>query len=216
MNYATKYSPREEMANALTHALGTVLGLVGLIVMLQQSLEYGTSRHVTVSAIYGASLILLYLASTIYHAASPGDRKRLFQKLDHAGIFVLIAGTYTPFTLISLDGGWGWSIFGVVWGLALIGLYHELFAPRQFPRLALGLYLVMGWMIMIAIKPMIDSVPAGGLWLLLAGGLSYTIGVVFYVWDSLPYHHAIWHLFVLGGSICHFLAITLFVLPRGF
>ncbi len=215
MNYATKYTAREEIANALTHALGVVLGIFGLILMLQQSLEFGTAWHVTACAIYGVSLILLYMASTAYHAAPPGGKKRLFQKLDHAGIFVLIAGTYTPFTLISLSGVWGWSIFAVVWGLAIIGLYHELFARKQFPRLALGLYLVMGWMMMIAIKPMMDAVPSGGLWLLLAGGLSYTAGVVFYVRDSLPYHHAIWHLFVLGGSVCHFLAILLYVLPRG-
>ncbi len=213
MTYTFHYSPREELAHALTHGLGVILGIIGLVILLVQASSHGDAWHVTSSAIYGASLIILYLASTVYHAAPIGKLKVLLQKFDHAGIFLLIAGTYTPFTLVSLRGGWGWSIFGVVWGLALIGFYHELFARRQFRNLSLGLYLIMGWMIMIAIKPMIASVPPGGLWLLLAGGLSYTFGVAFYLWKSLRFHHAIWHLFVLGGSICHFLAIMLYVIP---
>ena len=141
------------------------------------------------------------------------DLKRVLQKLDHAAIFLLIAGTYTPFTLVNLRGGWGWTLFGMVWSIAIAGMIMELIVKKRYKRISVGLYLGLGWMIMIAIGPMITHVAPGGLALLLVGGLFYSLGVIFYVWKTLVYHHAIWHLFVLAGSASHFFAVFLYVIP---
>lgn len=208
------YTLREEIAHALTHGIGAALSIAALVVMVWWALAYGDAWHVVSASIYGASLIILYTASTLYHAFPWPKLKGYFQQLDHAAIFLLIAGTYTPFALINLRGPWGWSLLGVVWGIALIGVIIELFV-RDAPKwLSLTLYLGMGWMALVAIKPMLDNVAAEGLMLLLAGGLAYTLGVVFYVWKSLAYHHAIWHLFVLAGSVFHFFSIFYYVLPQ--
>jgi len=208
------YSVSEEVAHALTHGLGAVLSIVGLVVMLVWALAYGDTFHVVSAAIYGASLILLYTASTLYHALPWPRAKYFFQQLDHAAIFILIAGTYTPFALVNLRGPWGWSLLAVVWSIALIGVIIELGMKTRIKWLSLSLYLGLGWMALVVIKPMLDSVDTLGLLLLLAGGLAYSFGVVFYVWKSLKYHHAIWHLFVLAGSILHFFSVFYYVLPH--
>lgn len=209
-----RYTVWEEVAHAVTHGVGAVLSIVALVFMLIWAVTYGDTWHVVAASIYGASLILLYTASTLYHAFPWPRIKRFFQQMDHAAIFVLIAGTYTPFALINLRGPWGWSLLGVVWGIAFIGVAIELFVKKPPKWLSLSLYLGLGWMAVVAIKPMLDNVEATGLLLLLAGGLAYTLGVVFYVWRSLPYHHAVWHLFVLAGSVFHFFSIFYFVLPQ--
>ena len=208
------YTAMEEVAHALTHGIGAALSIAALVVMILWSVAYGDAWHVVAASIYGASLILLYTASTLYHAFPWPRVKALFQQLDHAAIYILIAGTYTPFALINLRGAWGWTLLGIVWGIALIGVVLELAMTKRIKWLSLSLYLGLGWMALIAIKPMIDNVDFGGLMLLVAGGLAYTFGVIFYVRKSLPYHHAIWHLFVLAGSVFHFFSIFYFVLPQ--
>jgi len=213
LSQSNEYTFREELAHGISHGIGTVLAVAGLVVLLVTTARYGEVRHVVSAAIYGTSLILLYLSSTLYHLISSPRVKRLFQQLDHSMIYVLIAGTYTPLTLVTLHGAWGWSLFGVVWGLAACGLLLELVIRKKFQWLSLILYLMMGWLLVIAIKPLLLSLATGGLLLLLLGGLLYTVGIIFYVWKRLSYHHAIWHLFVLGGSTAHFFAVLFFVMP---
>lgn len=214
MSKTKAYTVAEEVAHALTHGVGAIAAIVGLIFMLVWAVSYGDTFHIVSASIYGASLILLYLASTLYHAFPWPRVKAFFQQMDHAAIYVLIAGTYTPFALVNLRGPWGWSLLGVVWGIAVVGVIMELAMKERKKWLSLSLYLGMGWMALIMIKPMIDSVEPGGLWLLLAGGLAYTFGVIFYVWKSLRFHHAIWHVFVLAGSVLHFFSVFYFVLPH--
>ncbi|MRJ45711.1 hemolysin III family protein [Idiomarina loihiensis] len=214
MSEGKAYTIKEEVAHALTHGIGAALSIVALVLMLVWAAAYGDAWHVVAASIYGASLILLYTASTLYHAFPWPRIKAVFQQLDHAAIYILIAGTYTPFALINLRDAWGWTLLGVAWGIALLGVFLELGVKKRIKWLSLSLYLGMGWMALIAIKPMIDNVDSGGLMLLVAGGLAYTFGVIFYVWKSLPYHHAIWHLFVLAGSVFHFFSIFYFVLPQ--
>lgn len=208
------YSVAEEIAHALTHGVGAIAAIVGLVFMLVWAVSYGDTFHVVSASIYGASLILLYLASTLYHAFPWPRVKAFFQQMDHAAIYVLIAGTYTPFALVNLRGAWGWTLLAVVWSIALIGIIMEVAMKERKKWLSLSLYLGLGWMALVVIKPMLETVEAGGLWLLLAGGLAYTFGVIFYVWKSLRFHHAIWHVFVLAGSVLHFLSVFYFVLPQ--
>ncbi len=207
------YPPREELANLLTHGVGAVLGLVGLVLLVVASSRHGDAWQVVSSAIFGVTLVLLYTASTLYHSATDERRQVLLRKFDHAAIFLLIAGTYTPFVLVTLRGPWGWSLFGVVWGLAAVGVAMKFWFAGRFRVASTLIYIAMGWLVMIAIKPLMAGLPAGGLALLVAGGLCYTGGAVFYLWRSLPYHHAIWHLFVLGGSVCHWAAVYWYVVP---
>ncbi len=204
---------REELANGITHGIATGLSTIGLVVLLISATRYGNGWHVICAVIYGCSLILLYLASTLYHLFSSPNLKRLFKRFDHSLIYVLIAGTYTPLTLITLRGTWGWTLFGLVWGLALGGLILELVIKKQIRWLSLTLYLGMGWLLVIALRPLLLSLAPNGVILLLIGGLLYTLGVVFYVWKALSYHHAIWHLFVVAGSAAHFFAILFYVMP---
>ena len=159
--------------------------------------------------------MLLYGASTLYHALPAPRWKRCLRVFDHAAIFLLIAGTYTPFMLVSLRGPWGWSLFGVVWALAVAGIVLKVFFTGRFRLLSTLIYLFMGWLVLIAIKPLVEALPHGSLVLLFAGGAAYSAGTVFYVWKRLPYHHAVWHLFVLAGSICHFFAVFASLVPRG-
>lgn len=182
--------------------------------MLIWAVSYGDVWHVVSASIYGASLIMLYTASTLYHALPWPRVKAFFQQADHAAIYVLIAGTYTPFLLINLRGAWGWSLLVLVWSIAALGVAIELLLKERKRWLSLTLYLGLGWMALIALNPMIENVASGGLWLLLAGGLAYSLGVIFYVWKSLKYHHAVWHLFVLAGSVLHFLSVFYYVLPQ--
>jgi hemolysin III len=207
VNEGSAYTPGEELANALTHGFGALLSVVGLVVLVTSPALRGDGWKLTSTAIFGASLVLLYTTSTLYHSLRGTERKRLLRKFDHAAIFLLIAGTYTPFLLVNLRGAWGWSLFGVIWGLAIAGVVLKFWLAGRFKLGSTLLYLGMGWLVLIAARPMVQTVPSAGLWLLLAGGLCYSVGTVFYLWKRLPYHHAIWHLFVLGGSVCHFFAV---------
>ncbi len=209
----TSYPRTEEIANRLTHGIGAVLGVAGLVLMVVAAARHGDAWHVVSTAVFGTTLVLLYTASTLYHSVSAERTRLLLRKFDHAAIFLLIAGTYTPFVLVTLRGVWGWSLFGVVWGLAVVGVALKFWFAGRFRIVSTLIYLAMGWLVMIAIKPLMAALPAGGLKLLVAGGLCYTGGAVFYLWKNLPYHHAIWHLFVLGGSICHWAAVYWFVVP---
>ena len=211
--WTAEYSLGEEIAHAITHGIGIPLSIAALVVLVAFSALYGDAWHITSTAIYGATLVLLYTASTLYHGIPHERAKPLLQKLDHAAIFLLIAGTYTPFTLVTLHGPWGWTLFGMVWAIAVLGVYIEMFAGQRWQRWSLLLYLGMGWLVLIAIKPLIDSLASGGLALLVAGGLSYTLGAAFYAWEKLDWNHAIWHVFVLAGSILHFFSIFLYVVP---
>ena len=207
------YTFGEELANSITHGLGIALSVAGLVILVVLSAIHGNAWHVVSCAIYGATMILLYTASTLYHSFQNPNVKRIMRVLDHSSIYLLIAGTYTPFTLVTLHGPWGWSLFGVVWGLAMAGIAFKVYFTGRFPKISTIIYVGMGWIAVIAIKPLMDILPTGGLIFLFGGGLSYTFGVIFYVWHKLPYHHAVWHLFVLGGTVLHFFAILFYVVP---
>ncbi|MBN9424243.1 MAG: hemolysin III [Candidatus Accumulibacter sp. 66-26] len=213
MTALPSYSPREELANGLTHGAGLLLAIAGLGVLLAHATQRGDVWHVVGCTVFGLALIACYATSTLYHSVRSERLRPLLRTLDHAAIFLLIAGTYTPFTLVSLRGPWGWSLFGVVWGLALLGIALRLLLNGRLHGLVVALYLAMGWVVVIAVQPMLDRVAPGGLALLAGGGLAYTGGVVFYKWKRLPYNHAIWHLFVLLGSALHFFAVLFYVVP---
>jgi hemolysin III len=207
------YTRGEEIANWVTHGLGLAVSVTALTLLIVFASLRGDAWHVVSFTVFGLTLLLLYAVSTIYHARRHNRGKLLFRKLDHAAIFLLIAGTYTPFLLTNLRGPWGWSLFGVIWGLCGAGAVFQLFFGARYRLTSTLAYLFVGWLIVVALGPLLTSVPTGGLWLLLAGGLCYSIGVMFYWWRRLRYHHAVWHTFVLGGSTCHFLAVLLFLLP---
>ena len=207
------YSPREEMANTVTHGFGVALGIVGLVLLVVASARHGDAWHVTSSAIFGTTLVLLYSTSTLYHAFRGERVKRLLRKFDHAAIFLLIAGTYTPFVLVPLRGPWGWSLFGVVWGLAVVGVVLKFWFAGRFRLASTLLYLGLGWLVLIAFKPLVATLPRAGLAWLIAGGACYSLGTIFYLWKKLPYHHAVWHLWVLAGSVCHWIAVFGYVVP---
>jgi hemolysin III len=207
------YSLGEEIAHASTHGLGVVLSIVGLTVLVARASLYGDAWHITAVSIFGATLVLMYTASTLYHSIPLPRTKRVLRVIDHSLIYFLIAGTYTPFTLVTLHGPWGWSLFGVTWGLAVAGVAFKIFATGKFEKLSLAIYLGMGWCAIAAVKPLLQNLEPGGLVLMLAGGLTYSGGVAFYVWEKLRYHHAIWHLFVLAGSVLHFFAVLFYVVP---
>ncbi|MFV1985696.1 MAG: hemolysin III family protein [Gemmatimonadota bacterium] len=202
----TERSPREELANSLSHGIGFVSALAATPILVVQAAGRGSTANVVGATVFGVSLILLYLSSMWYHAVPSSPLKQRLRRLDHAAIYLLIAGTYTPFTLGVLGGTWGWTLFGIVWAAAAIGVIHKLVAGVRYPRLSTALYLLMGWLIVIAFKPLVTSVPIDGILWLAAGGLAYTGGVVFYV-ARRPYSHFVWHLFVLTGSVCHFFAV---------
>ncbi|NOY10245.1 MAG: hemolysin III family protein [Spirochaetes bacterium] len=208
------YSAGEEIFNAGTHGTGVVLSIFGLVILIIKSIHYGTAVHIVSAVIFGTSMVLLYLSSTLYHSFTRERAKHIFKILDHSSIYLLIAGSYTPFTLVTLHGSWGWSLFGIVWGLALIGITAKVVFINKFKSLSLILYLSMGWIIVIAVKPLIHALPAEGLYWLIAGGLAYTIGTVFYIMKKVKYSHGIWHLFVLTGTVCHFFAIYYYVIPN--
>ncbi|MBN2768530.1 MAG: hemolysin III family protein [Campylobacterales bacterium] len=211
-HHIKKYSLAEEISHAVTHGVGLLLSIAGLAILIGFAAVHSSVLAVTCSAIFGATLIILYGASTLYHAITHEKIKNIFQQFDHASIYLLIAGTYTPITLIALGGTWGWTIFSIIWGSALLGITLELTFPGRFKKIAITLYLLMGWMIIVAINPLINNMENGGLWLLLAGGLSYSVGVIFYLWRSLPFNHTIWHLFVLGGSVTHYLMVLIYII----
>lgn len=208
------YSMAEEIANSLSHGLGMVFGIVALVLLVSEAVALNDVIRITSFSIYGASMILLFLASTLYHAISVPEVKRRLKLFDHCAIYLLIAGTYTPFLLVTLEGAFGGVMsMVVVWGLAGLGVVFKLVFGHRYQNLSLLTYLGMGWLSLVAIDELLDRLPAEGFWLLVSGGLVYTLGVVFYVWKRVPFNHAIWHLFVLGGCVCHFLAIYGYVLP---
>ncbi len=201
-----------ETLNSLSHLIGAVAALAGLVVLVVFASFQSDAWKIVSFSIYGTTLFLLYIFSTLYHGLH-GRAKAVFQKLDHISIYLLIAGTYTPFTLVSIRGAWGWSIFGVIWGLALIGILVDSFAKKGRRVLPLIIYVFMGWLSLIAIKPLQDALSVNGFMWLFAGGLFYTLGIIFYALDDRRhYFHAIWHLFVLAGSICHYITIYTYVL----
>jgi len=204
----------EETANSITHGIGALLGIAALSLLVTFAvLRSAGARTVVACCVYGASLILLYTSSTLYHAFPWPRVKRVFQIIDHAAIYILIAGTYTPFTLVCLKGRWGWSLFGVMWGFAALGIALQPFLINRMPLFSTIIYIAMGWMIVIAIKPVLISVPRIGLVFLFAGGAAYTLGTIFYGMKRMSFHHTTWHLFVLAGSILHFFAVWYSVIP---
>ena len=207
------YCLGEEIANGITHGLGTGLSVAGLTVLVVLAALYGDVWQIVAFSIYGSTLVVLYLASTLYHSFQSPRVKRVFRVIDHAAIFLLIAGTYTPFLLISMRGVWGWTLLGIVWGLALLGVGFKIFFTDRFPVGSTLAYILMGWLSVIAWKEATARIPTGGLIWIGIGGVAYTVGVIFYAWKRLPYNHAIWHLFVLTGSLCHYLAVLLYLSP---
>ena len=204
--------PIEEIANTLTHGFGLALSIFGLVVLVYLASIYGDIWHILSSIVYGLSLVVLYAASTFYHGSSSPERKKTLQLIDHCCIYLLIAGTYTPFTLVALRGTFGTGLFILVWAFALIGIALKIFFHDKIPAASVISYLVMGWIGIFAVQPLFEKLGWMPLILIVAGGLIYTLGTIFYGWKSLKHHHAVWHLFVLGGSICHFLAISIYVL----
>ena len=213
MTKARRQTLGEEIANSVSHGVATAFAVAAIPILIVGAVRYGgDATHIVSVSIYGTSLFLLYLASTICHALPQGKSKRVFEILDHCAIYILIAGTYTPFLLVSLGGAWGWSLFGVVWGLALFGILFKSIFGIKYPMASNALYLIMGWLIILAIKPMSQALPSAGMAWLVAGGLAYTLGVVFFIADSRwRFAHFIWHIFVALGSVCHFIAILCYV-----
>lgn len=205
----------EELANAISHGVGLALSVLGFGVLMYLACVYGDAWHITSCAIYGISLVSLYTASTLYHSTHNPKVKPLLRRLDHIGIFLLIAGTYTPFTLTVLRNTMtGWVLFAVVWGIAVLGILMKIFMMNKLENFSTVLYLLMGWSVVFAIKPMWDNMPGGGFALLVAGGLTYTAGVLFYVMDHRRFFHMVWHIFVLVASACHYFAVYYYVLPQ--
>ena len=201
-------SPGEEIANSVSHGLALVAAFIGIPFLLVHAARIGTAGYIVGTSVFSATIILLYLASTLYHALPAGKAKRVFRILEHSAIYLLIAGTYTPFTLGVLSGAWGWTLFGIIWALAVAGVMLKATSRKPHPILSTVLYLAMGWVFVIAIDPLFARVPTAGLLWLLAGGLAYTAGVAFFAIDSrLRYGHLVWHLFVMAGTVCHFFAV---------
>jgi hemolysin III len=210
---ASQYTPIQELANSWTHGVSAALAIGGTAVLIVMACLRGNAWHIVSCSVYGGTLILLFVISTLYHSFRSPRVKYVFEILDHSAIFLLIAGTYTPFMLVTLRGAWGWSLFGVVWGLAAAGITFKAFFTGRFKLVSTLVYLGMSWMIILAIKPLVAALPKGGLYLLLLGGVFYSFGAIFYLWKKFQHHHAIWHLFVLAGSVCHYFAILFFVIP---
>lgn len=213
MSEQARYTTGEELANSATHAAGVLLSIAGSVVMLDRALESGDIWRSVSSVVFGASLIFLYCSSALYHGVGKPAIKARLQQLDHAAIYVLIAGSYSPFMLVNLRGPWGWSVLAIVWSLAIAGIVFEFKSGPPGKKITVGLSVAMGWCGFAIAGPMIRLVDADGLWLLLIGGLFYTAGIGFYLWKSLRYHHAIWHLFVLAGSVAHYFSVLYFVIP---
>ncbi len=201
------YSPGEELANSITHGVGAVLGIAVLVLLVVFASLHNGAWEIVSTAIYGTTFILLFLSSTLYHSSRRSQVRRVMKIIDHSAIYLLIAGTYTPFTLCPLRGSLGWAMFGAIWFCALVGIFFKAFFTGRFKAVSLGSYLLMGWFCAIAVKPLYRELSTLGFVFLIVGGLCYTIGAVFYAWKSLKWSHAVWHLFVLAGSICHFFSI---------
>jgi len=207
------YSLGEEIANAVTHGLGAVLAVAGLTLLVVYANLFGDEWHLASGIVYGATLVLLFTASTLYHSVMAPRAKHRLKILDHASIYLLIAGTYTPFTLVTLREAGGWWLFALAWGFAVVGISLEAFWVYRPKWLSASVYIAMGWLIVLKFGPLAARLPPAGLGLLIGGGLAYTLGTVFYVLKRVRYMHAVWHVFVVGGSVCHFLAVILYVVP---
>ena len=201
----------DEWANYLTHGLGILLSFIGCFFLILPSLESDNPLKPVCFVIYGLSLVLLYSASTIYHALKHPKLKKIFRTIDHCAIYLLIAGSYTPFTMIPLKGAWGWFLFGTIWGLAALGITFKIFFIHRFKIFSTLVYIAMGWLVLVAIEPLMNSYPYEGILWLVSGGLFYTLGVIFFAMDKNKFYHAIWHLFVMGGSMCHYFAILFYI-----
>lgn len=208
-----QYSPTEELFNSITHGIGALVSIAGMVLLIIFSSMYGKMSHIISCTIFGFALVLLYTSSTLYHSFQKPKLKHVFKILDHSCIYVLIAGTYTPFLLITIHGVLGWSLFALVWSLTVIGVLFKVFFVYRFKIISTIAYIAMGWLVIFAIKPLLEALPLGGLALLVCGGLAYTVGTIFYAWEKLPFNHAIWHLFVLAGSTFHFCAVIFYVIP---
>ncbi|MBS4172790.1 hemolysin III family protein [Bacillus sp. FJAT-49736] len=205
------FSRGEEIANSITHGIGAVLSIAGLVLLVWFSAIYGSASHIISFTVFGITMLFLYLSSTLVHSLRDGKAKDIFAILDHSAIYFFIAGTYTPFMLLVVKGWEGWTMFGVIWGLAVLGTVFKCFFVKKFLFTSTILYILMGWSIVLTWHQVSTNLNPAGLHLLVAGGIVYTVGTIFYVWRGFKYHHAIWHLFVLGGSLCHFLGILLYV-----
>ena len=211
MSHSRAWTLGEEVAHSVTHGAGLLAAVAGLVMLVTLAAATRDPWRVTACAIYASTLVALYAASTLYHALSATRARDVFRVLDHSAIYLLIAGTYTPFALVSLRGPWGWTLLAIVWSLALAGVTMKAVFGARWPIISTALYIAMGWVVIIAVKPLVAHVPPAGIAWLVAGGLAYTGGVVFYAWTKLRYSHAIWHLFVLAGSVCHYIAVVLYV-----
>ncbi|MEA3349059.1 MAG: hemolysin III family protein [Chloroflexota bacterium] len=207
------YTLGEEITHAITHGLGAGLSIAGLVVLIILAAKRGDVYQIVSFSIYGATLFILYLASTLYHSFQSPRLKHIFQIIDHASIYLLIAGTYTPFLLVGMRGTLGWTLLIIIWGLAALGVSFKTMFIHRFEKLSLLAYILMGWLSVVMLKQLLANIPVGGLIWLGAGGAAYTVGVIFYALKKIPYMHAVWHLFVLGGSLCHYFAVFLYLVP---
>ncbi len=210
---ARQYSNTEELLNVITHGLGFLLSVAALVILIVFASLRGDAWHIVSFTIYGVTLATLYLASTLFHMTRKQSLRNKLNIFDHAAIYLLIAGTYTPFLLVTIRGPWGWSLFGVIWGLAILGIIMKLFYIGKYDILSALIYVIMGWLIIIAIEPMNANLPPAAMWWLLGGGIAYTVGMVFYLLNKIPYNHAIFHIWVLLGSFAHFFTVFFYVLP---
>lgn len=208
-----QYSALEEIANSVTHGAGALVSIAGLVLLIVFSSIYGQASHIASCTVFGSSLVLLYTASTLYHSFQKPTVKHILKILDHSCIYVLIAGTYTPFMIIIVRGTLGWTIFAIVWSLTILGIIFKAFFINRFKIASTLAYIFMGWLVIFAIKPLFQALPESGIAWFIAGGLAYTLGTIFYAWKTLPFNHAIWHLFVLVGSVCHFMVVLFYVVP---
>ncbi|WP_075979987.1 PAQR family membrane homeostasis protein TrhA [Bacillus massilinigeriensis] len=207
------FSKQEEIANSITHGIGMALSIAALVILIVFSSLYGTAWHVVSFTIFGVTMVILYTSSTMLHSLPAGKAKDVFEILDHSSIYFFIAGTYTPFSLVTIKGALGWTLFGIIWGLAIAGTVFKCFFVKKYLFTSTILYVVMGWLIVIAWKPLLENLSFEGLIFLVIGGVLYTIGAIFYVWPAFKYHHAVWHLFVMAGSAAHFFCVLLYLLP---
>jgi hemolysin III len=206
------YTRKEEVVNAITHGLGAALSIAGLVLLIVFASLKGNAWHVVSFTIYGSTMVILYLSSTLVHSFPDGKVKDILDIFDHSSIYLFIAGTYTPYLLTVVKGSLGWTLFGIVWGIAIAGVIFKAYFVKRFLFLSTFIYILMGWLIIFAWKPLVVALPYNGLVLLVIGGVLYTIGTIFYVWRGFPYHHAVWHLFVIAGSICHYFSILLYII----
>lgn len=208
------YSIGEEISHAISHGIGALLSMAGLVIMVVQAARHAGAQAIVGVSIFGACMVLLYTASTLYHALTPAKTKMVFQLMDHAAIYGLIAGSYTPFALIVLGDSWGWSTFGTVWGLALLGIIYEVVFKRPWKWLSLAFYLGLGWILVIPARILASLMPSAALWLIVAGGVAYSAGAIFYAWRGFRYHHMVWHLFVMLGTALHWYCVIKYVIPQ--